>query len=322
MLAARSARANHPIERWDRPLPKGSGGNFFMKEFYIYKLKKEFIDAFGKFDPKLAHPDFNKNSNRPMLCVKDRGGQNWLIPMTSLDPDKNNYVYKAQETQRYIVEEKDEDVKALMRFDDLTGSHSNPNFENALLFYQAIPVKGSYVKPYTTKKGKRVLARLSYDEQQTVKTNFLKYMKRYVNGKASGFLFVRLKENANKDSERQFKVNTFQFNAKAIKYALYYEHCRLLREQKERKARAEERAQIKGHKKELRDQYKEAVGQGLAELGVPEGTASPDSLFLTKLVEKNCSQPDKTKAPPAVAEIRSATKTPGIPRKDAQERRK
>jgi hypothetical protein len=298
-----------------------------LKEFYIYNLRSEYIKDFGALDSKLAHPAFNKNSKRPMLCVKDRGGQNWLIPMTSLDPDNSDYAHRVQEIQGRITLEKDEDVKALMRFEDITGSHKNPDFESALLFYQAIPVKGNYVSPYASRKEKRVSAHLSYNEQQTVKNNFLRYMRRYTKGKASGFLFVKLKENENKDSKNkdgkhQFKVSNFQFNAKAIKYALYYEHCRLLSEHKERAARAEERVQIKGHKKELKDQYKEAVGQGLAELGVPEGTASPDSLFLTELVEKNCSQPDKAKAPPAAAEIQSATKTPEIPRMNAQEKHK
>jgi hypothetical protein len=117
-------------------------------------------------------------------------------------------------------------------------------------------------------------------------------------------------------------ISEWQYNARGIKRELYREYYRQQGEQKERKARAEERAQIKGHKKELKDQYKEAVGQGLAELGVPDGNAAPDSRFLTELVKKNCSQPDKAKAPPAAAEIKSATKTPEIPQKNAPERRK
>jgi hypothetical protein len=117
-------------------------------------------------------------------------------------------------------------------------------------------------------------------------------------------------------------ISEWQYNARGIKRELYREYYRQQGEQKERKAGREARAQIKEHKKELKDQYKEAVEQGLAELGVPEGTASPDSLFLTELVEKNCSQPDKPKTPPAAAEIRSATKTPEIPQKNAQEKHK
>jgi hypothetical protein len=301
-----------------------------LKEFYIYNLRSEYIKDFSALDSKLAHPAFNKNSKRPMLCVKDLNGQNWLIPMTSLDPDNSDYAHRVQEIQGRITLEKDEQVKALMRFGDITGSHKNPDFESTLLFYQAIPVKGNYVSPYISRKKKRVSAHLSYNEQQTVKKNFLRYMRRYTNGKASGFLFVKLKENENKENKdsknkngkHRFKVSNFQFNARVIKYALYYDHCRLLDEQKERKARAEERAQIKEHKKELKDQYKEAVEQGLAELGVPEGNASPDSSFLTELVEKNCSQPDKAETPPAAAEIRSATKTSEIPQKNAQEKHK
>jgi hypothetical protein len=246
-----------------------------LKEFYLYTLKASYIEKFKDVEPQLL---LHKGATRPAVCVKDLNGQNWLIPMTSLDPAKSNYPHKIQTISSQERLEASMPIKAIMRFNDLSGVKSDKDFEDVLQFFKAIPVKQEYVNRLTN-RWVHLQSRLSETERQTVKSNLLAYLSRYSKGYASGFLYRYQQNNTD--------ISKYQYNVKEIRRELYREQYRQRREQKERRKRAAELAGKKEHKKELKEKYLEAAAAGLTELNAPEESIPHTAAYLLPLVEKN-----------------------------------
>ncbi|GHV01584.1 hypothetical protein FACS1894211_11630 [Clostridia bacterium] len=136
-----------------------------------------------------------------------------------------------------------------------------------------------------------------------IRSNLVRYINRYYDGKASGFLL----------SISEKKRSGFQFNAKEIKRTLYRKEYQLRREQKARKTRTQEVIAERKHKKNLKTDYREAVRQGLIAAGVPGEKAETNTRFLSELVIKNCSHaaksPEQVKESSIAAAVAVETKT-------------
>ena len=227
-----------------------------MKEFYIYSLKQSYIDEFSEIEPKLLE---SKGRTRPAICLKDSRGQNWLLPMTSLNPDNPNYFNKVQIINAQTAMEQNMDTKAIMRFDNLLGNSKNPDYEDVLTFYKAIPVKDKNVIPYQL-RGKHKKTSLDDDALKAIKDNFISYMSRYYKGKWSGFLFEYAKRDRNAPDKYQVK-------AKAIKHELYKGYYAQLKKRKEtiklKGARLQDKEQRSALKKDYLELAKRLEAQGI-----------------------------------------------------------
>ncbi|MCL2370782.1 MAG: hypothetical protein FWC80_06105 [Firmicutes bacterium] len=124
---------------------------------------------------------------RPFICVKDPKGRNWLIPVTSLDPDKPNFENKSKIIAKQTKSEANLSVKVLARLSDILGRKKG-SYESILTFNKAVPVKGKDVQPYFDIQCQHAKARLDEKTCRAIKKNLYGYLANYYKDKPSGFL--------------------------------------------------------------------------------------------------------------------------------------
>jgi|GEM_PF-3074774 len=232
-----------------------------MKEFYIYTLKQSYIDKYGKIEPELFN---SKGTVRPFICVKDTGGHNWLIPVTSLDPNKPNYEHKSKIIAIQSKSEANLDVKVLARLPDILGK-SKSGFESVLTYYKTIPVKHKNIQPYFNTKGQHAKAQLDAKTLKVIKTNFNKYMANYFKGKPSGFLIGYC---AGKNPEQVKKIlSNYYYKSKEIRRELYNIHLARIKKKKEKDIRKQLSAADTERRRKLKTDYKQNDN-------APNGTAA------------------------------------------------
>lgn len=218
-----------------------------MKEFGLYTVKQSYIDKVSAVDSSIAGL---KGTARPFICVKDRNGRNWLIPVASLDPNAPNYSKKREKYEDFIYldrKQAHEDGNQLLRsihiFRDVTGLHTDNEYKNVLEYYNIIPVKHKYCKKYRDYKRNHII--LDPQLQPTVKKTFRLNLAARRQGRYVGF--VKYKINHGYKNFENYPKKCLE-----IREALYAAHNARLANIVEKRQRSRERAEQDQHKKEIR----------------------------------------------------------------------
>ena len=220
-----------------------------MKEFGLYTIKQSYIDKVSRIDPNIVDM---KGTKRPFICIKDNEQKNWLIPVASIDPGKEQeYKKKVSKYKNFLsldkkqaIDDSNPMLRAIHIVGDITKLRKDENFRSVIEYYNIIPVKHKYCKKYKNynhnhivlsdpklcKMVKKVF-RLNLSERQ--KGNFVGFIKHK----------IALGEKDYKD----YPIRSIE-----IREVLYKEHTKRLRKDAERKEVARQRTEEKQRKKELR----------------------------------------------------------------------
>ena len=218
-----------------------------MKEFGLYTIKQSYIDKFSLVDPGIADL---KGTKRPFVCVKDRNGRNWLVPLASINPNDASYAAKMAKYRDFLRLDKqqaEKDNNPLMRaihvVEDLTGLHAK-GYYSVIEYYNAIPVKHKYCKKYRDSRRQQIIVS-DKARQRTIKKVLKLNLAERSQGRYVGFI-------KNKISNGYSNFETYSKQCIEIRSELYKDHTKRLRQDAERKEVARQRAEEKQRKKELR----------------------------------------------------------------------
>ena len=218
-----------------------------MKEFGLYTIKQSYIDKFSLVDPGIADL---KGTKRPFVCVKDRNGRNWLVPLASINPNDASYAAKMAKYRDFLRLDKqqaEKDNNPLMRaihvVEDLTGLHAK-GYYSVIEYYNAIPVKHKYCKKYRDSRRQQIIVS-DRARQRTIKKVLKLNLAERNQGRYVGFI-------KNKISNGYSNFETYSKQCIEIRSELYKDHTKRLRQDAERKEVARQRAEEKQRKKELR----------------------------------------------------------------------
>lgn len=127
-----------------------------MKEFGVYSLKPTYLKQFVGEENQLAAL---KLTVRPFVCVKlkESDGQlkNWLIPLSSINPDAPNYIDRICKHNTFNALDKHNAVYAMDIFDDILKT-GKKGFKEVAWYYNALPVKGKYCVPHRDKEDQQI----------------------------------------------------------------------------------------------------------------------------------------------------------------------
>ena len=218
-----------------------------MKEFGLYTIKQSYIDKFSLVDPGIADL---KGTKRPFVCVKDRNGRNWLVPLASINPNDASYAAKMAKYRDFLRLDKqqaEKDNNPLMRaihvVEDLTGLHAK-GYYSVIEYYNAIPVKHKYCKKYRDSRRQQIIVS-DKARQRTIKKVLKLNLAERSQGRYVGFI-------KNKISNGYSNFETYSKQCIEIRSELYKDHTKRLRKDAERKEAARQRTEEKQRKKELR----------------------------------------------------------------------
>ena len=218
-----------------------------MKEFGLYTIKQSYIDKFSLVDPGIADL---KGTKRPFVCVKDRNGRNWLVPLASINPNDASYAAKMAKYRDFLRLDKqqaEKDNNPLMRaihvVEDLTGLHAK-GYYSVIEYYNAIPVKHKYCKKYRDSRRQQIIVS-DRSRQRTIKKVLKLNLAERSQGRYVGFI-------KNKISNGYSNFETYSKRCIEIRSELYKDHTKRLRKDAERKEAARQRTEEKQRKKELR----------------------------------------------------------------------
>jgi hypothetical protein len=220
-----------------------------MKEFGVYTLNQEYSKEFLGVENKLASM---KPGSRPFVCVKikvkgENDLQNWLIPLTSIDPAKNDYCHKRRKYETFNAEDKKHQPHAMDIFSNLV-DNSSANSKSVALYFDALPVKHKYCKKYFVENKHHVI-----DEKVGLKLRFKlkEYLKSYmsepVSSKKGRVGFLKHYAEAHPDEFRDYPVRCIE-----LLQALYKNHLETQKNKGETKKSHTEREAAISHKKELK----------------------------------------------------------------------
>ena len=215
-----------------------------MKEFGLYTIKQSYIDKFSLVDPGIADL---KGTKRPFVCVKDRNGRNWLVPLASINPNDASYAAKMAKYRDFLRLDKqqaEKDNNPLMRaihvVEDLTGLHAK-GYYSVIEYYNAIPVKHKYCKKYRDSRRQQIIVS-DKARQRTIKKVLKLNLAERSQGRYVGFI-------KNKISNGYSNFETYSKQCIEIRSELYKDHTKRLRQDAERKEVARQRAEEKQRKK-------------------------------------------------------------------------
>lgn len=246
-----------------------------MKEFGMYRLKQSYFDEFIDIDPNLA----DVGTGRPMICIKS-GNQSWLLPLTSLDPDKFNYTKKCARIVAQLKQEVQEPIKAMATLPDFLHNPSNQRYQNIVYFSMALPVKKKYAIKWCS-DGQQIF--LPAKNRSYIRQAALKYVKEVWNGRYAGFMKAQ--------AEKGFDVSPFQRRIRELKKAVYSKHFEQLKRQKLRKEKAAAIAAERAEKQAIKDRIAQLPDVKSAEKyligkGYPPEAAAKNAALLYVIAAK------------------------------------
>lgn len=220
-----------------------------MKEFGIYILKPNYVTKFGESACKQLD-DINgmKMGTRPCICVK-MDNTNWLVPLSSIDPRKSNYHYRLQQYQIFNGLDNDNPPKTIDIFRDLT-KKGIKDYKDVALYYNAIPVKTKYCRPYRNSTGAQVVIS-DNNIRNTLKNNLESYLEITKNGELTGFIKYKV------EVAKELKYLNFPINCFDLQDVVYKEHNEIKAAHKYRTKQIEEHKQTQHSQKDLKNLYLE-----------------------------------------------------------------
>jgi hypothetical protein len=237
-----------------------------MKEFGLYTVKQSYIDEFSHIYKNLSE---YKGTLRPFICVK-LNGHNWLIPVTSLNPQANNYSARLKKYIDFYALEKDSPIKTFHFFRSITRLRTHPDYRDVVLFYGAIPVKHEHCNKYRDRSDSHIV--LEKQHQSLVKGSLIKYLKASYKDNYIGFIGVRVREGRS-------NFATYPADWRALRAALYEKHNRIIKANEEKKRNAEAFARERARKRALRHECK-LTQQCLQQAGHSRAAAKKDVALL------------------------------------------
>ena len=216
-----------------------------MKEYGVYAVKREYRDKFLATANKLAEM---KIPYRPFVCVK-LGGKNWLIPLSSINPESADYRQRFHKQVDYNIVDNQNPPKAMEIFSDVLNTKIR-GFKNVAQYYNAIPVKHEYCSKYRNKQGEHIVV----DERvgKKMKGQLINYIKALKENKLTGFIGKYVSEGRN--TYRSYPMPSLELNK-----ALYSRYIQVLRERKQKAAAKKERQSEREHKEELKRNVRAAA---------------------------------------------------------------
>lgn len=220
-----------------------------MKEFGIYILKPNYVAKFGGIASKqLDDKDGMKMRTRPCVCVK-QDNQNWLVPLSSLNPQKTDYKKRKKMYDNYEELDKQNPPKSIDIFGDLTKTGIN-GYEEVALYYNAIPVKTKYCRPYRNHAGTHVVIS-DADTTNKLQRNLGRYLEVTKKGRLTGFIKYKVR------AKKEYEYLNFPINCLDLQNEVYKVHNGIKKAHEERTNLIEEHKQTQQYQKDLKNLYLE-----------------------------------------------------------------
>ena len=216
-----------------------------MKEFGIYTAKESFIKKFQNIANKSFDDSHLKITDRPCVCIK-LSGRNWLVPLSSIDPRKPDYVSRYGKQHSYNKHDKENPPFAMDICADLAKT-GVVGYESVIQYFNAFPVKHKYCKKYRQHRYGHVIVDKPMGNQ--IKRRLIKFLNITAEGKLTGFIKHYVEKCGKRD---YYPINCFD-----IQRALYEDDLTQQAQKKYRINRAEKREQTKQHQKDLKNLYLE-----------------------------------------------------------------
>ena len=223
-----------------------------MKEFGIYILKPNYITKYGGVASKqLDDTKGMKMLTRPCVCVK-RDNQNWLVPLSSIDPRNPKHTSRRKKYRIFNGLDVQNQPKAIDVFKDLT-QKGIKNYEDVALYFDAIPVKTKYCRPYRNSTGAQVVIS-DNNIRNTLKNNLESYLEITKNGELTGFIKYKV------EVAKELKYLDFPINCFELQDEVYKEHNEIKSVHESRTKQIEEHKQTQHYQKDLKNLFLERGG--------------------------------------------------------------
>lgn len=218
-----------------------------MKEFGVYSLKPTYLQEFIGVENQLAAL---KLSARPFVCVKLKEGdgqlKNWLIPLSSVNPDSPNYIDRLRKHNAFNALDKHHTVYAMDIFDDVL-KNGKRGFKDVAWYYNALPVKGEYCIPYKDKTDKHIFV------DKTVGAKMRQRLKDYLQErKRSPYVgFIKSLIEQGKENFKNYPLDQF-----GLRKALYRKELQLRAVRRQKLQEHEQFEQEQQRRRKLKRRYK------------------------------------------------------------------
>ena len=188
------------------------------------------------------------------------------MPLSSLDPRNKNYKRRLRRYNTLNILDKRNPPKAIDVFKDLL-KKGIKNYKDVALYYDAIPVKTKYCRPYRNITGAQVVIS-DNNIRNTLKNNLESYLEITRNGELTGFIKHKV------EVSKELKYLNFPINCFDLQDVVYKEHNEIKAAHKYRSKQIEEHKQTQHYQKDLKNLYLErgefAPYQDLSSVSQPD----------------------------------------------------
>ena len=182
-----------------------------------------------------------KASTRPFVCVK-LYGQNWLIPLSSINPRGKKYQEKLHKQKQFDYADNLNKPKAMDFCGDILQTEIK-GFQSVAQYYSAIPVKHKYVRKYRNKSQDHLIVDEGIGKK--LRSHLAKYLRTVKEHKLTGFI-------GKYASEGHKRIASYPIDCMGLYRALYKDYLKQRKVQRQKRDQAQQRAEEKQRKKELR----------------------------------------------------------------------
>lgn len=220
-----------------------------MKEFGIYILKPNYVARFGGIaNRQMNHSEGMKMGTRPCICVK-HDNRNWLVPISSIDPREPTYHRRLHRYKILNGIDNQYSPKTINVFRDVTRKGIK-GYKDVALYYDAIPVKTKYCRPYRNSSGEHVVIDDRY-VIDNLKNNLKGYLEVAKQGKLTGFIKYKV------EVKKEYKYLNFPINCFDLQDVVYKEHNEIKVAHESRTKQIDEHKQTQQYQKDLKNLYLE-----------------------------------------------------------------
>ena len=191
-----------------------------------------------------------KLSARPFVCVKLKEGdgqlKNWLIPLSSINPDAPNYLDRIRKHNAFNAMDKRNKVYAMDIFDDLLKTGIN-GFKEVAWYYNALPVKEKYCIPYIDKANQQIFV------DKSIGTKMRQRLKDYLQERQrSPYVgFIKSLIEQGKENFKNYPLDQF-----GLRKALYRKELQLRAVRRQKLREHEQFEQEQQRRREFKRRYK------------------------------------------------------------------
>ena len=220
-----------------------------MKEFGLYTARQKYISLYQQVANKSFDSESLKITKRPCICVKIEG-QNWLVPLSKIDPTQNDYQERHDKQYAYNKHDKNNPPYAMDIFDDLT-YRGIPNYESVVQYYNAFPVKHNLCREYRKKGMGHLFVPEAHREE--IKENLLCYLSKARKDKLNLTGFIKFYVYKRK----LLDYLNYPINCIDLQEAVYKKYYTELDRTIGKTAEIEKHKEIKKQQKDLKNLYLE-----------------------------------------------------------------